>query len=121
VLCVTADGFTKLPPRVEGKWLQRFDRQQERGIFRRHAENSKLCKPEVSMPDKPRQMKYSELPTGNFFRIAEKPDAGEFFKCQSWVSTTADLEKMFLCKPDVEIVVTNKSGLVNEFEGGRDA
>jgi hypothetical protein len=73
------------------------------------------------MPDKPRQMKYSELPTGNFFRIAEKPDAGEFFKCQSWVSTTADLEKMFLCKPDVEIVVTNKSGLVNEFEGGRDA
>jgi hypothetical protein len=76
---------------------------------------------EVSMPDKPRQMKYLELPTGNFFRIAEKPDAGEFFKCQSWVSITADLEKMFLCKPDVEIVVTNKSGSVNECEGGRDA
>jgi hypothetical protein len=64
---------------------------------------------------------YKDLPTGNFFRIAAKPDAGEFFKCQPWVSTTADLEKMFICKPEVEVLVTNKSGLVNncDSEGGR--
>jgi len=27
-------------------------------------------------------MRYENLPTGNFYRIAAKPEAGEFFKCQ---------------------------------------
>ncbi len=53
-------------------------------------------------------MRYEDLETGNFFRIAKRPDLGEFFKCQPWVSTTADLEKMIQFKPDVEIVITNR-------------
>lgn len=56
------------------------------------------------------KVRYEDLPTGNFFRIAARPDLGEFFKCQSWVSTTADLEKMVCFKPDVEMLVTNLSG-----------
>jgi hypothetical protein len=51
-------------------------------------------------------MRYEDLPPGNFFRIAARPEK-EFFKCQPWVSTTADLEKMFLCKPDVMVTVKN--------------
>jgi hypothetical protein len=57
-------------------------------------------------------MMYKDLPTGNFFRLAARPDLGDFFKCQPWVSTTADLDKMVLFKPEVEIFVTNLSGEV---------
>jgi hypothetical protein len=59
------------------------------------------------------RMLYKDLPTGNFFRLVAKPDAGEFFKCQPWVSTTADLEKMVLFKDEVEVFVTNRSGEVH--------
>jgi hypothetical protein len=59
------------------------------------------------------RMKYSDLPTGNFFVIAAVPTAGEFFKCQPWVSVTADLEKLFCPKPGVEVIVTNRNGKVN--------
>lgn len=66
------------------------------------------------MSDTPKlTMRYDDLPTGNFFRIAARPDLGEFFKCQPWVSTTADLEKMVLFKDDVEMLVTNSSGEIN--------
>lgn len=63
-------------------------------------------------------MLYKDLPTGNFFRIAAAPEAGEFFKCQPWVSVTADLDKLFNCKPDVEVIVTNRARTT---ETGKDS
>jgi len=59
-------------------------------------------------------MLYKDLPSGNFFRLVAKPDAGEFFKCQPWVSTTADLEKLIQFKPEVEVMVTNRSGVIHD-------
>jgi hypothetical protein len=55
-------------------------------------------------------IRYADLPTGNFFRLADRPDVNEFFKCQPWVSTTADLEKMIQFKDDTKVFVTNRSG-----------
>lgn len=61
----------------------------------------------------PARIRYADLPTGNFFRIAARPDLGEFFKCQPWASTTADLEKMIQFKGEVEMIVTNRSEIIN--------
>lgn len=69
------------------------------------------------MSGREQRMKYADLPPGNFYRIAAKPSAGEFFKCQPWVSTTADLENLFICKPEVEVIVTNLSGIVWRSKG----
>jgi len=52
-------------------------------------------------------MRYEDLSTGHFFRITVRPDLGKFFKCQPWVSTTADLEKMIQFKPDVDVSIAD--------------
>ena len=56
------------------------------------------------------RMPYADLPCGNFFVLAELPNYMEFFKCQPWASVSADLEKLIQFKPDVEVIVTNRSG-----------
>jgi len=54
-----------------------------------------------------RIVRYEDMETGHFFRIASRPDLGRFFKCQPWVSVTADLEKMVDFKPDVLMRITD--------------
>lgn len=54
------------------------------------------------------KLRYADLPTGHFFRIAKRPDLGRFFKSVSWVSLTEDLEKLVNFKPDVEVFIDEK-------------
>lgn len=64
---------------------------------------------EVGESDSPLQtLKYSELETGHFFRIAARPGLGRFFKSVPWVALTEDLEKLVNFKPDVEVFIDEK-------------
>lgn len=69
------------------------------------------------MSDQRVTIRYADLPSGNFFRIAEKPER-RFFKCQPWVSTTEDLEKMIQFKPDVLVIADLPLFTGGECRGG---
>ena len=55
-----------------------------------------------------RLIRYEDLECGHFFRIGKRPDLGRFFKCQPWVSTTEDLEKLICFKADVEVFIDER-------------
>lgn len=65
----------------------------------------------MGMTEPIQHMKYRDLPAGNFFRIALRPDLGRFFKCEPWISTTEDLEKLVNFKEEIDVVLDQKGPL----------